>query len=134
MTKMVSLKKTSADREAEKKAMGESGPGVNSNPEDAGGIMIHLEHDHLKKMGVGGGLKSGHKVELSAAGHVEHSETRSTPEGERHSARLRMTRMGVEHETDHGEERKDLRNEIEKVHGETGKGRDGDTMKIEGKK
>jgi hypothetical protein len=125
MTKMISLKKTAADRDAEKKAMGEGGPGTRANPEDDGGVTLHLEHHHLQKMGVGGGLKSGHKVELSAAGHVEHSETRSTPQGERNSARLRLTKMGVEHETDHGEERKDLRNEIEQVHGASEKKSDG---------
>ncbi len=133
MTKMASLKRSAADRDVEKQALGEPARGPLQNPEDEG-ITVHLDHHHLKNMGVGGGLKSGHKVDLHAAGHVEHSETRSTKDGERHSARLRLTRMGVEHEGGKDEKRADLRNEIEAVHSKSGKDRDADAETIRGKK
>ena len=66
MVKMVRLEKTASDRRAEKDALGE--PGIASVvPDGDSGISIHLDHHHLEKMGIGGDLKSGGKVELIIA-------------------------------------------------------------------
>lgn len=115
MVKMVSLKKSAADRKAEKTAMGSTATPEAGYPEDQG-VSVHLDHHHLMKMGVGGDLKSGHKVSLEGEGTVERSETRSTPEGERHSASIRLHRGGIEHEGEEkAEERGEIRTEIQKA-------------------
>ena len=140
MVKMVSLKKTAADRRAEKDAMGETAVSAPSDY-DKEGPTVHLEHHHLKNMGVGGGLKSGDKVTLHAVGHVENSSTRSENGEERHSAMVRLHRGGIEHEAaERDGERKDLRNEIEKIHGASEEKREkrseaaGAKRAVEGKK
>jgi hypothetical protein len=131
MVKIVAMKKSTADRAAEKKAMGTAEPGVYSNPEDDEGPHIRLEHHHLTNMGIGGGLKSGDKVRLEGEGHVEESESRMHQGEPRHSARIRMKKMGVELKSPHGDEdeRAALRNDIEKAHGESAKGKDEGTEK-----
>jgi hypothetical protein len=112
---MVSLKKSAADRRAEKDALGE--PGLATIPEEDEGVRVNLDHHHLMKMGVGGGMKSGHKVDFSGSGSVERSETRSTPQGERHSATIRLNRGGIEHEGDKAggdEDRQSIKGDLEK--------------------
>lgn len=122
--KVVALKRSASDRKAE-----EDGGGFVS-PDDDGGISIHLSHHHLKKMGLDGELKSGHKVKLRGHGHVEESESRSGKDGERYSARLRLTHAG----TDGGQDadgdidsksagKKALRSDIEKAYTESEKKR-----------
>jgi hypothetical protein len=126
MTKMASMKKSAADRAAEKKAMGEAMGGHLQNSEDREGPTVHLEHHHLTNMGVGGGLKSGDKVSLSAEGHVEESESRMHQGEARHSARIRIKKMGVEAKSPRGDEdeRAGLKNTIERAHGEHERGKD----------
>jgi hypothetical protein len=126
MTKMASMSKSAADRAAEKKAMGESAGGPLQNSQDREGPTVNLEHHHLKNMGVGGGLKSGDKVNLSAEGHVEESESRMHQGESRHSARIRIKKMGVEAKSPRGDEdeRAGLKNEIERAHGEHERGKD----------
>ena len=114
MVKMVSIKKNSADKRAEKDAMGTRD--ILSVPAEDEGISVNLDHHHLMKMGVGGALKSGHKVELSGRGTVESSETRTGKDGERHSARLRLSHMGLDHDTPAEEGKSELRGEIEREH------------------
>src|ERR1041385_402589 len=100
MSKMASLKKSASDRKADK-----DGPYIAAPGEDEG-IAIHLDHYHLKNLGAGDQLKSGHKVTITARGHVENSESHSGKDGERHSARLRLTHMSLDHEpADRGENR-----------------------------
>jgi len=53
-----------------------------------------------------GRLKSGHPVAFHGRGVVERSESRSTDEGERHSATLRLHHGAVEH---HAEPAQSLR-------------------------
>ena len=62
MTKMVSLKKTAAERRAEKDALGETS--VFATPGEDEGVTVHLDHHQLMHMGVGGDMKSGHDVEF----------------------------------------------------------------------
>lgn len=66
---------------------------------------------------VGGDLKSGDTVHFHGHGTVEKSETRSSPDGDRHSATVRFHHGGVEHEPiDRAEkESKSLRGDIEKA-------------------
>jgi hypothetical protein len=120
MVKVVSLRKTAADKAAEKKAMGTS-IGAYEGP-DNDGVSVHLDHDHLTKMGHYGNLKSGDKVEVMARGHVESSESRSGKDGEKHSARIRLTHMGVDHKgTD---DRDDMRRDVESSYDSSEKKRD----------
>ena len=116
MVKMVSLKKTAAERRAEKDALGEASTARPLTEDE--GVTVHLDHHHLMKMGVGGGMKSGHDVEFHGKGTVERSETRSTPEGERHSATLKLHRGALEHEPERGtasdEDRAGIKGDLEK--------------------
>jgi hypothetical protein len=107
--KEVSLKKSAAERKAAEPTNGEY-----HDPE-TDGVAIHLEHHHLEKMGLGGELKSGDKFHMRGHGHVESSESRSGNDGERHSARLRMTHAGIEHEAakDGREDKEGLRKELD---------------------
>lgn len=125
MVKMHNLRRTAADVKAEKSALGEKrGKGKSETgdmsvyvpPEDEG-ARFELEHHHLTKMGLGGDLKSGDTVHFHGHGTVEKSETRSSPDGDRHSATVRFHHGGVEHEARDrdGDARADLRNEIAKA-------------------
>lgn len=113
MVKMVRLEKTATDRKAEKDALGETGI-ASVVPDGDSGISVHLDHHHLEKLGIGGALKSGNKVELSGRGTVTRAESRSTPEGDRHSATIHLSHGSMESEADKGADKTDLRNEIEK--------------------
>jgi hypothetical protein len=116
MVQMVSLKKSKADQEAEKESLGSAGEVMSDYDH---GVSVHLSHHHLKKLGVGGGLKSGHKVELHGKGVVEHtSSTSSGKDGETHSATIRLHRAHLEHEIPRGgdEEKRDVRGDLEKAY------------------
>jgi hypothetical protein len=109
MVKVVSLKKTTAEKAVEKKALGTS-TGAYEGP-DSDGASVHLDHDHLTKMGHHGNLKSGDKLEMTARGYVESSESRSGKDGERHTARIRLTHMGIDHKPQ--EDREEMRRDVE---------------------
>jgi hypothetical protein len=115
--KVVALKRTAAEKKAEKTA------GGFVNPDDEGGITVHLGHDHLKKMGLAGSLKSGDRFKLKGHGRVEESETRSGKDGERHSARLRLEHAGVDGAEpdvdDKTKERAGRRSDIERAYTES---------------
>ena len=49
------------------------------------------------------------------SGDVERSETKSTPEGERHSATIRLKRGGLDEGDEKKEERREIRTEINKA-------------------
>lgn len=115
MVKMVSFKKSAADRDEEKTALGEGG--LATVPAENEGVHVNLDHHHLKKLGVDGDLRGGDDVEFHGRGKVERSETHSGPDGDRHSATLRLHKGAIEHdlgERDRGDERGKLRGEIEK--------------------
>jgi hypothetical protein len=117
MVKMHNLRRTATDVKAEKSALGKDSEHAYVPPEDDG-ARFELEHHHLTKMGIGGDLKSGDALHFHGHGTVEKSESRSSPEGERHSATIRFHHGAVEHEAgDEAEGRKGLRNELEQVHG-----------------
>ncbi len=124
MVKMNNLRRTTADVKAEKTGLGvkreggaNSAPDVYVPPEDEGARM-EFEHHHLMKMGLGGALKSGQEVEFHGKGTVERSESRSTPEGERHSATVRFHHGAADHDGEEtgAEERGKLRSDLEKAH------------------
>lgn len=125
--KLVSLKKSASERKAGEKDGMIAGPYGGDD-----GVTLQLEPHHLEKLGLGGKLKSGHKFKIEGRGHVEESESRSGKEGERHSARLRLTHAGVEHKEapdgndgDEGSkpnEREGRRADIEKAY-EAGEGK-----------
>lgn len=122
MVKMHNLRRTKADVDAEKKAMGGAKKGKDEPttayiPPEDDGARFELDHHHLTKMGLNGDLKSGDSVNFSGAGTVERSETRSSPEGDRHSATVRFHRGGVDHEPADrdGDAKADLRNDIGKA-------------------
>lgn len=112
MVKMVKLEKSAADKRADKDADGS--PKIVDVPDEHSGVTVNLDHHHLMKMGVEGGLKAGDKVEMPMRGHVIRSESRSTDDGEKHSATLHMTHGGMDWEGSKEDERQDLRGEIAK--------------------
>ena len=118
MVKMVSLKKSAADKRAEKDADGSPDiPMVRAEDE---GVSVNLDHHHLMHMKgedgepIAGRMKSGNDVEFHGRGTVERSETRSTKDGDRHSATLRLDKGALEHQPDRDEERTELRGNLEK--------------------
>lgn len=123
MVKVVSMRKTAAERRAEEHGGAPAGLySESANEEDRDGIAVHLEHHHLQKMGLDAStMKHGDPVEFKGTGHVEHVETQSGANGERHHARIRLTHAGMDHEGEaHPEKEKaELRNEIEAVHGKS---------------
>lgn len=123
MAKMHNLQRTKADVAADKKAQGGKGgddaPSAYVQPEDDGARM-EFQHHHLTKMGLNGDLKSGDAVHFTGHGTVEASESRSSPDGDKHSATIRFHHGGVDHEKgEEGEGKKDLRNELETAHGKS---------------
>lgn len=118
MAKMVSLKKSAADRRAEKDALGSRD--IPYVPAEDQGVTVNLDHHHLMNLKgsdgepLAGRMKSGNDVEFHGRGTVERSETRSTPEGERHSATLRLSKGAIEHEPSSDDERTELKGEIAK--------------------
>lgn len=127
MVKMHDLRRSKADVAAEKKALGAERKGnsvdVYVPPEDEGARM-EFEHHHLEKMGVHGNLKSGDNVHFHGHATVERSETRSSPDGDKHSATVRFHHGAVDHEaktSGDGEQRMALRSDLEKAHGKAEK-------------
>ena len=120
MVKMHDIRRSATDVKAEKKALGRESEAAYVPPEDDG-ARFELEHHHLTKMGLNGDLKSGDTLHFHGHGTVERSESRSSPQGERHSATIRFHHAGAEHEgadeSRSGGKGKDLRNELEQVHG-----------------
>jgi hypothetical protein len=121
MTAMKNLRRTAADVKAEKSAQGEDRKGnsidVYVPPEDDG-ARFELQHHHLTKMGLNGSLKSGDGVHFTGQGTVEKSETRSSPEGDRHSATIRFHKGAVDHDAkgEEAEGKKGLRSDLETAH------------------
>lgn len=123
MTKMASMKKSASDRDAEKKAMGETAGGPLQNSEDREGPTVHLESHHLKNMGMSD-LSSGDKVRMEGEGHVEHSE--SGKDGDTMRATVRFHKMGGELKSPRGDEdeRGALKGELMKAHDEAAERKD----------
>src|ERR1700734_1787691 len=100
--KMHSLKRTAADRRADKDAGEDKGVmAMPANAEDDEGPVVHLEPHHLRHMGLGDKpgesgsvLPSRHPVEMK--GHIEtHSVTGADGKLE-HRATVRLTHAGVD--------------------------------------
>jgi hypothetical protein len=71
-------------------------------------------------MGLAGKLAPGDKFHMQGHGHVDRAEMMPSKDGERHSARLRLTHAGVEQNPqrmgdDRTEDKKQLRGEIDKA-------------------
>lgn len=115
MVKMVNLKKSKSDKKVDDAALGHPQSAA-MNPEDSG-LRLDLDHHHLEKLGVGGDMKSGDKVEFHGHGVVERSETRSQDGADRNSATIRIHKGGIEHEAPKGEPARDktaIRGDLEK--------------------
>jgi hypothetical protein len=123
MPKLHPMRKSKADREAD-----ETRYSIPATAEDGDhdGVSVNLDHHHLKNMGLDAGkMKHGDRVEFSGEGHVEHAEVQSGEHGDRHSARIRLSRAGMEHEGEEpARERENLRNEIETIHGKAEEARE----------
>lgn len=117
MPKLHPLNKTTAERRAEEDAMGgPPGRAVAANVEDKDGPVLHLDHHHLNRMGAGE-LRGGDRVTFHGEGEVEHASTGTGEQGERRSARIRMSHGAMEHDGEREGGKKELRTEIEAVHG-----------------
>lgn len=127
MAKMSNLRRTAADVKADKAAAGGGkGEATAYVPPEDDGARFELEHHHLMKMGLGGSLKSGDGVDFTGKGTVEKSETRSLPEGDRHSVTIRFHKGGIDDagakDVSRDNTGKSLRSEIEQVHGKSEEG------------
>lgn len=112
MVKMVSLKRTKAEREEDEHAMGEVQP--NSHAED--GMDLHLQRHHLDKLEIPHDLPHGHEIELRMKGHVHRTDNGDGPEGEHAHMHVKVTHAHAEfeHTKDGEREREGLREELEK--------------------
>jgi hypothetical protein len=96
---MVSLKRPKADLKKQRDRL--NGPPSPYHSPDDDGVRVDLEHHHLMALKgddgqpIAGSLKSGNPVVFHGMGKVERSESRSTPDGERHSATVRLHRGAV---------------------------------------
>jgi hypothetical protein len=115
MVKMVSFKKTAADKREEKDALGEP---QTATADFDHAVTMHLDHHHLAKLGISSGMKSGEKCEFHGRGVVENSHTSSDKGGDRHSATLRFSHGWMDHEAPRGgdEERRSVRGDLEKAY------------------
>lgn len=104
--KMVSLKRSKADKDASKDA----GAMPSSIDDSADGADLHLEDHHMEKMGISPTLPHGHPITLHADGTVHRSS--DGPEGGRMS--IRIHKAGADWEEPAEEKEKSLRGEIEK--------------------
>ena len=104
MVKMVALKDTKADKKHGDDPEGPVPPGNE--------LLVHLHHDHLKKMG--GPLPHGTRVEFGGNGEVTEVGTHDTPDGPRHHMTIKLHHAGVEAEDDNPDNRRSgLRGDIE---------------------
>jgi hypothetical protein len=101
---MQSLKRPPADLKKMRERMN-AAPTPYTSPDDQG-VRVNLDHHHLMALKgadgrpIAGQMKSGHRVSLRGEGVVERSESRSTPDGERHEATIRLHRGEVSHKGD----------------------------------
>jgi hypothetical protein len=102
--KMQSLKRPPADLKKQREGM-TAAPTPYTSPDDQG-VRVNLEHHHLMALKgadgqpIAGQMKSGHRVSFAGEGIVERSESRSTPDGERHEATIRLHRGTASHKGD----------------------------------
>lgn len=109
MVKMVTMKRTAADKGAEGDALGMPGRGT-----DRDGVRVNLDHDHIQSMKMDAPLPHGTKVEFGGKGEVVESGTHEGPDGPRHHMTILLKRAGVDHAEDGPEERREgLRGDIE---------------------
>lgn len=111
--KMVSLKRTAAEKKAENSA-----EGVDDIDDSRDGADLHLEGPHMEKMGVDSTLPHGHPITLHAEGVVHRSS--DGPEGGRMT--IRVHKAGAEYDAPKEEKEKSLRGEIEKNTADSDKG------------
>lgn len=104
--KLVSLKRTKDDKAAE----GRDGAVPSSIDDSRDGADLHLESDHMEKMGIDPGLPHGHPISIEAHGTVHRSS--DGPEGGR--MQIRLHKMGADYDKPKGDEDNALRGEIEK--------------------
>lgn len=107
MVKMVSLKCTDADYRAESNALGI--PGTLNGPD---AFDVHMDHHHLKKLGLDGPLPHGHEITLHAKGELVGSHMHDVDGEPRNSATFRFHHAGVEHEAPTGDGHSDIRQDL----------------------
>lgn len=104
--KLVSLKRTKDDKAAE----GRGGAMPSTIDDSPDGADLHLEGDHLKKMGVDSTLPHGHKIRIEGEGTVHRSS--DGPEGGR--MQIKLHRAGAEYDEPKERAEKSLRDDLEK--------------------
>lgn len=104
--KMVSLKRSAADKKAEKDARAEPS-GIDDSMD---GADLHLEDHHMEKMGISPTLPHGHPITLHAEGTIHRSS--DGPEGGRMT--IHVHKAGADYDEPQAEREGSLRGEIEK--------------------
>jgi hypothetical protein len=104
--KMVSLKRSKADKDVSKDA----GAMLSTIDDSQDGADLNLEDHHMEKMGISPTLPHGHPISLHAEGTVHRSS--DGPEGGRMT--IRVHKAGAEYDEPAAEKEGSLRGEIEK--------------------
>lgn len=120
MVKMVSLRKTKADRQAEDRAtesrVQSYAPDGDGDGDDHGGPEVHLDLAHLKKMGAHEAeLPAGHEIHFKGR-VISHTLGHENGEATGH-ARVRLVEAGTELPEE--APRAGLRADLEKSHGDS---------------
>lgn len=107
MVKMVSLRRTAADRAESSDALG-----IPGNVDGPDSFDVHMDHNHLKKLGLDMPLPHGHEITLHAKGELVSSHMHDVDGEPRHSATFRFSHAGVEHEAPSGDGHSDIREDL----------------------
>lgn len=116
MVAMKNMRRTAAERTAERKADGMIGDGAaRPEPPEHDDVEVRLEHHHVQKLFGSGPLPHGTAVEFGGHGEVADSGTREgyADAEPRHHMTIRLRRAGVEaRDTDR---REDIKGDVERA-------------------
>lgn len=112
MVKMVSLKRTEAERKVEEKG----GAGITHGDLGGEGIHIHLQDHHVKKLGLHGNVESGRHVTVHGKGKVVDSHTTDRDGKKRKSLTIHLHEMGIDHGETAEEEHKERKADVEEAY------------------
>jgi hypothetical protein len=93
MAKMVDLKRTPAERKAEKEKYDK--PGHLGGDDYGYGLTVRLDHEHLKKLGVTKMPKAGDTLHIHSKAHVKSTSEHSEGGGDRKHMELELRHMAI---------------------------------------
>lgn len=93
MAKMVDLKRTAAERKAERAKYDK--PGHIGGDDYGYGLTVRLDHEHLKKLGITKMPKAGDVLHLHSKAHVKSTSEHSEDGGDRKHMELELRHMAI---------------------------------------